>query len=182
VSASLTPPFPGFDEPLEMLRTCHDRIERQCSTLDRLVPHLEAHGCDAAAREAAAAVLRYFDQAGPHHHADEESELFPQLLAALPGDEATRVKVLVQHLVADHREMEALWARLRKTLEPLARGEASSLDMELVTRFVGLYARHMTAEESEVLTLAERFLPHKVLVEIGQAMAQRRGVKRVVGD
>ena len=109
-------------------------------------------------------------------------ELFPKLLAALPGDEATRVKVLVQHLVADHREMEALWARLRKTLELLARGEASSLDAELVARFVALYTRHMTAEEREVLRLAERFLPHKVLVEIGQAMAQRRGVKRAVGD
>lgn len=171
-----TPALAGFDEPLEMLRACHDRIERQCDTLERLVTHVQAQGCDAAAREAATAVLRYFDQAGPHHHADEEQDLFPRLLAAASGEEAERVALLVTTLRADHRAMEALWAQLRQALEPLASGEATSLDGELVAQFSALYRRHIAAEEGEALECAERILPPEVLAEIGRAMSIRRGV------
>ena len=39
--------FPEFstpageaEAPLEMLSACHDRMQRQCATLKRLVPHL----------------------------------------------------------------------------------------------------------------------------------------------
>jgi hypothetical protein len=41
-----------------MLKECHRRVEDQCDTLLRLVPHVAAHGSDAAAAEAAAAVVR----------------------------------------------------------------------------------------------------------------------------
>ena len=70
-------PGAGFDAPLAMLATCHERGERQCATLLRLVAHLREHGADAQAREAATAVMRYFDRASPDHHADEETDLFP---------------------------------------------------------------------------------------------------------
>ena len=36
-------PSAGFEAPLEMLSACHLRIERQCATLRRLVPHLATH-------------------------------------------------------------------------------------------------------------------------------------------
>src|SRR5262245_7979997 len=70
---------PTFEAPLEMLAACHRRIERQCETLSRLVPHLAAHGADGEARAAAAAVMRYFDTSGMQHHEDEERDLFPAL-------------------------------------------------------------------------------------------------------
>ena len=43
----------GFDTPLAMLAECHRRVEDQCTTLQRLLPHLAAHGPDRAAAEAA---------------------------------------------------------------------------------------------------------------------------------
>ncbi len=181
MSAPLTPALAGFDEPIEMLRACHERIEQQCGTLERLVPHVKAHGCDTAAREAATAVLRYFDQAGPPHHADEEQDLFPRLLAAATGEEAERVALLVTSLLADHREMETLWAGVRRALEPLAKGDASRLDSEGVAAFCALYRRHMATEEGEVLALAERVLAPEALAEVGRAMSLRRGVKPVEG-
>src|SRR5689334_1951600 len=72
-------PAPGFDEPLEMLAACHERIEAQLRTLEKLVEHLSqncaangaAHGADNSARDAAARVMRYFDTAGVEHHRDE---------------------------------------------------------------------------------------------------------------
>ena len=98
MSAPLTPALAGFDEPIEMLKACHERIERQLSTLERLLPHLAANGCDGEARQAAANILRYFNEAGPHHHADEEQDLFPFLLAQRRED-AERANVLVAALL-----------------------------------------------------------------------------------
>ena len=68
-------PAAGPEDPLAMLSACHERVERQCRTLTRLLPHLAQHGADAQAREAGQAVLRYFDEAAPNHHADEEDDL-----------------------------------------------------------------------------------------------------------
>ncbi len=73
----LKQPGPSFDEPLEMLAACHERIEAQLRTLERLGPHLEKHGCDAEAKAAAQAVLRYFDTAGRLHHQDEDDDQRP---------------------------------------------------------------------------------------------------------
>ena len=78
----------GFEVPLEMLSACHLRIEHQCSTLRRLVPHLLARGADAEARAAAASVLRYFETAAKDHHADEEVDLFPALIESMAGSDA----------------------------------------------------------------------------------------------
>ena len=63
-----TDPAPSFNTPLEMLAECHRRVEAQCATLKRLVPHLAEKGPDQASREAAAAIMRYFDLAAPKHH------------------------------------------------------------------------------------------------------------------
>ena len=78
-------PAAGFEVPLEMLSACHGRVEQQCRTMLRLVPHLAANGPDQAAREAAQNIMRYFDTSAKHHHADEEEELLP-LAARLLGD------------------------------------------------------------------------------------------------
>ena len=72
----MTAEFPGFsshaasfEAPLEMLDACHGRIRKQCATLLRVRSHVKANGADAAASAAARGVIRYFDKAGPDHHA-----------------------------------------------------------------------------------------------------------------
>ena len=40
----------GSDDPLAMLRACHERIRKELATLDRLRLHLPENGCDADAR------------------------------------------------------------------------------------------------------------------------------------
>jgi hypothetical protein len=67
-------PAPSFDEPLEMLAACHERIEDKLKVLERLAPHLEKSGCDPEAKSAAHAVLRYFDTSGVWHHQDEDED------------------------------------------------------------------------------------------------------------
>ena len=71
---------PSWDDPLEMLQACHERIEAQLALLARLRTHLAEHGVDQAAQEAIAGIQRYFTLAAPLHHQDEEEDLFPAMV------------------------------------------------------------------------------------------------------
>ena len=176
-------PIPGhssppasFDEPLQMLAACHQRIERQCDTLRRLLPHVAAHGVDTQAREAAQAVLRYFDSAAVHHHQDEEQNLFPALLESMAGSDPVCLRELVDALSAQHRELDAHWRALRPHLARMAEGEAAAPPAQTVERFVDAYTQHLARENVELLPMAARLLDDAALRDIGQAMQARRGL------
>lgn len=169
---------PGFDEPLEMLRACHERIAAQCDTLGKLQAHLAHTGLDDQAQQAAAAVLRYFDIAGRHHHADEEENLFPVLLASTDGEQAAEVRTLVAALLGEHEAMERAWLDLRATLERIARGEEAALSPQAVADFGAAYRSHIQTENARVFPLAERVLSPEQREALGRAMAERRGVRR----
>jgi iron-sulfur cluster repair protein YtfE (RIC family) len=109
-------PAVGFEVPLEMLAACHGRVQHQCETLLRLVTHLQTHGADRPAQEAASAVMRYFDTAARHHHEDEEQDLFPALLESMAGSDAVCLRELTASLCSDHRLLEQRWASLRQRL------------------------------------------------------------------
>jgi len=169
-------PSGGFEAPLEMLAACHDRIQRQCDTLRRLVTHVDAQGVDAQAIEAARAVMRYFDQAALDHHADEEQDLFPALLEAMAGSDAVCLREMVEQLTRQHRELEDHWQVLRRVLVCIAAGEAVALDAVLVQRLVTAYEQHLAREDAELLPMAARLIGDAPLQQIGRAMRQRRGI------
>ena len=58
------------------------------------------------ARAAADAVMRCFDTSAAHHHADEEADLFPALLEAMPGSDPVCLRELVEALCAEHRRAD----------------------------------------------------------------------------
>ncbi|MBY0467146.1 MAG: hemerythrin domain-containing protein, partial [Burkholderiales bacterium] len=74
-------PGAGFEAPFEMLAACHERVVRMLTLLARLRAHLTEKGWDPSVAQAAQDVMRYFDQAAPKHHDDEERHVFPHLLA-----------------------------------------------------------------------------------------------------
>ena len=163
---------PGFDRPLDVLEACHGRIARQCDTLDALLAHLPAHGADLQARQAARAVITYFDSAAVHHHDDEERNLFPLLeQAGAPG-----ACDLVEDLTLEHDELALLWRGLRGPLEQVASGAAAALDAARVHRFVALNRSHLEFENAHVLPLARQTLGATEVERLGRAMAARRGV------
>lgn len=171
-----TAPAVGFDQPFEMLEACHERVQRSLRLLARLVAHLREQGCDAAARAAAADVLRYFDVAAPHHHEDEERHVFPALLA---GADAALAEA-VRRLQADHLEMARSWAAARGPLQALASGarDALAADEEaLLTHFAGLYEQHLLTEDTRVYPAARRQFDDAALQRMGEDMARRRGAR-----
>ena len=172
-------PAAGFEAPLEMLSACHGRVERQCQTMLRLVPHLAANGPDQAAREAAQNVMRYFDTSAKHHHADEEEDLFPVLLQAAPAAEIVPLRELIAALCAQHRELEQAWGALRRKLEGIRLGTMCELDPKEVGCMVELYRLDIAREEAELLPLAARLLGDAQLDVVGRAMRARRGIKDI---
>ena len=171
----LKQPGPGFDEPLEMLQACHERIQEQLATLERLGPHLEKHGCDAEARAAAQRVLRYFDTSGVFHHQDEDEDLFPLLAAKAAAAARRDVSTALDELREEHRTMDAQWKRLRERLQAVAGGEPR-LAAEEVASFAWLYRRHMDREATAVLPFARSVLSADERATLGRRMAARRNL------
>lgn len=179
-------PFPGhgapgasFEVPLEMLEACHGRVRHQCATLRRLPAHLAAHGADAQARNAAVAVMRYFNTAALDHHADEEVDLFPALTDAAAGADAVCLRATIDRLLAEHRMLEGRWQRLRVLLADIAAGQRGTLADTDVLPLIELYERHIAYEEAGLLPMAARLLGDAALDRIGRAMRLRRGIERV---
>ncbi len=169
-------PVAGTEVPLEMLSACHGRIKDQCATLRRLVVHLAAHGADDGARIAARNVMRYFDHAANDHHADEEQDLFPALLESMAGSDPVCLREMTAGLTAEHRQLEALWRRVRADLQRIGEGESASLRADAAEELVALYERHIEREERELLPMAARLLSDQDLARIGRAMRERRGI------
>lgn len=175
--------FPGFpapaaamDQPLEVLAACHERIERQCATLERLSEHLTTAGADEAARTAAAGVIRYFTTAALDHHADEETDLFPALLEAVAGSDASCLRALLDGLVAEHIALAAHWRQLAPFLEKVGAGKAPNADQlaATVAAFAAAYRAHIVRENQELLPMAARLLGDDDTARLGQAMTARR--------
>lgn len=173
---SLLPHAPALDEPIEMLEACHDRIEAQLQTLERLLAYLPGHGADQQARQAAQAILRYFDLAGPNHHEDEERDLFPAL-AALAGDESATVDALIKDLLTDHVGMASALDAVRRQLTPIAAGTGTALEPAAVRLLTSRYRSHIEKENRELLPLARRLLTRQDVEALSQAMTARRQPK-----
>ncbi len=167
---------PGFEQPLAVLKHCHDRIRKQLATLDKLLQHLPEHGADEQARAAASAVLRYFTVAAPLHHEDEEIDLLPTLEHTAQGDDAALLKELLPLILAQHEQMARQWLVLEKPLTAIAGGTAASLDEQGVKDFQEIYAGHMLIEETQIAPMAKRIFSAAQMEKFGDAMQLRRGI------
>lgn len=147
---------PADTAPLDGFADCHIGIMKRLNVLDQLPALLEPA---ARARRIAKDSLEFFREAIFEHHLDEETELFPAVLAsAQPGAERMRVQTMVGRLTREHRILEGLWKVLEKDLRRVARGQDADLDVEEVRALVAAYASHATCEEVEFLPLCEAIL------------------------
>ena len=167
---------PGFDQPLAVLKHCHDRIRKQINTLDKLLQHLPEHGCDEQAIQATKAVLRYFNEAAPLHHEDEEIDLLPTLQATATGEDAAQLREYLPLILEQHHQMGALWAILEQQLQAIAQAESPLLSETDVLQFKEIYAGHMQLEETKIAPMAMRIFSEEQMKKLGAAMQQRRGI------
>ena len=151
-----TPQTEPEDAPLLNFSNCHVGILSHLKSFAELPALLEPA---TRARKIAEETLKFFRDAVYEHHAEEERELFPAVLAsAVKGEERDRIKVMVDQLTAEHRVVEAAWARLEPELKKVAKGQVSELNMAGVEHLVRSYQTHATFEETQFLPLAHTIL------------------------
>ena len=167
---------PGFDQPIAVLKHCHDKIRKQLTTLQNLLAHLAQHGNTADAQQAAKAVLQYFNKAAHLHHDDEEQDLMPMLQATATGDDATLLATLVPEILADHQRMDQAWLTLRPELDAIAAGTGTQLSADGVAAYVAAYHAHMSKEEGQLAPMAKRLFSAQQMEQLGTAMQRRRGI------
>ncbi len=167
----------GFDDPIGMWLGCHRRIEKQLKTLAKLPAHLADKGIDAEASTAAQSILRYFERSGPHHHEDEDRDLFPLLEKRITdAGEAAALPRAARAAGGRPPPHGAVLGEARKPLQGIADGIAKPLVEADVHAFRSIYETHIPAEDAAIPELARRYLSAADLEALGRSMATRRGV------
>lgn len=142
--------------PLENFSNCHAGILRHLADLSDL-PALLAPA--ERARRIATDAVAFFRDAVFEHHAEEEMELFPAVLAsAVAGEEKSRVREVIDRLTREHRAVETLWKELEPGLKQVAKGMHSEFDAARLERLVREYTAHARYEETEFLPLSQEIL------------------------
>lgn len=167
---------PGFDQPIAVLKHCHDKIRKQLTTLQNLLGHLGQNGNTPEAQQAAKAVLQYFNKAAHLHHDDEEQDLMPMLQATATGEDAALLATLVPEILADHQRMDQAWLTLRPELDAIAAGTDSQLSHDGVRDYIAAYQAHMAKEEGQLAPMAKRLFSARQMEQLGTAMQRRRGI------
>ncbi len=165
-------------KPLNSFVDCHAGIISHLHSFGELAALLEPA---ARARQIATETLEFFRSAVFSHHKDEEKELFPTVLAkARPGEEKARMQRYVDQLVAEHRQIEAMWRKLEPHLEKIAKGQPDAkLVSDDITVLVKSYQAHAALEENEFLPLSSQILgrDNAGMAELGLSLHIRHAVR-----
>ena len=164
--------LPGFDEPLALLRACHKNITDHCERLENLIIHINAQGIDDEARKAARNIIRYFSTSALLHHRDEEEDLFPRM-----NRQSIRIAELIRDLKQEHVKLDQLWDIITPELKKLPDENFSDDFLQASSEFCALSRQHVNRENMEFLPLAASSLSELELKDIGESMAERRGVR-----
>lgn len=143
--STLADAAPVFEE----LDACHRQIHVQLLQLGELARHVQAQGVDETARRLAGPIEAFFSGTSRQHHIEEETRVFPQLLAGGSAE----VQALVRTLQQDHGWIEENWIALAPQLRAIATGSHWISEEEFlhaVEVFHDLCLGHIALEESVV--------------------------------
>lgn len=162
--------FPTWNEPIEMLYTCHNKVKRFCNQLRILPDYIIKNGINQVVKNDVQQILTYFNKSAPLHHDDEEKDFFPALLEKLPEVQADIDKLENEHVVLHQN-----WAQLSVQLEQVLTGERPNVERALIADFIAAYERHIALEEP-LFELGKTHLPADELKSMGKIMSERRKV------
>lgn len=171
-------PLAGFDQPLQLLKDCHRRIEHFLGVLGAVVDHTGEGPLDDEGRRALEIALWYFHEAAPRHTADEEESLFPRLRRSQhPGADDSMQDMA--RLEDDHRRADAAHQQVHQLGQRwLSAGRLGPEDREAFGRLLKelstTYSAHIRLEEERIFEAASRVLTAEELREIGSEMERRR--------
>lgn len=152
---------PAQVDPFKALDACHQQIHLQLAELADLLERLEASSDSPHCRQKAKTIEAFFSEVARPHHAEEEKNIFPMLLASDNAELVQAVRTLQQ----DHGWIEQNWLELAPMLRALAQGEDWADMAELKHNaevFVSLCHDHIVLEESLIYPEAKARLAEEL--------------------
>lgn len=131
----------------DALDACHRQTLQHLCELEELATQLDDASLAAQVHGRADLIDRFFSDVSRAHHAEEETTVFPPLLAS--GD--AELVHAVQTLQQDHGWIERNWDALGPQLRAIAKGESWPDPAEFqhgVKLFVNLCREHIALEET----------------------------------
>lgn len=166
----------GFEDPIEILNSCHEKVRHFASLTIRLRDYLQKVGVDSTATEAATRIRRYFNVAAVLHHEDEERDLFPALMSLNDGliSDVSKSALVqaIQSLQHEHETLAEAWSQIDRWLASVESGTPAP-EPACVDLFAHAYTRHADREENEIYPYA-KYLHQSEIQRIGLNMVKRR--------
>ncbi|MDP1528302.1 MAG: hemerythrin domain-containing protein [Rhodoferax sp.] len=144
-------------EQFKALDACHQKIHEQLAELADLLERLDTESDSPHCRQKAKTIEAFFSEVARPHHAEEEKNVFPALLASDNAELVQAVRTLQQ----DHGWIEQNWLELAPMLRAIALGEDWADVTELKHNaevFVNLCHDHIMLEESLIYPEAKAHL------------------------
>jgi hemerythrin-like domain-containing protein len=144
-------------EQFKALDACHQKIHEQLAELADLLERIDTESDSPHCRQKAKTIEAFFSEVARPHHAEEEKNVFPALLASDNAELVQAVRTLQQ----DHGWIEQNWLELAPMLRAIAQGEDWADMAELKHNaevFVSLCHDHIMLEESLIYPEAKAHL------------------------
>lgn len=158
-------------DQFKALDACHQQIHQQLAELTDLLDRLDTESDSPHCRQKAKTIEAFFSEVARPHHAEEEKNVFPVLLASDNAELVQTVRTLQQ----DHGWIEQNWLELAPMLRAIAQGEDWADMAELkhnVEVFVCLCHDHIVLEETLIYPEAKARLVEE-LASRAQRLAQQ---------
>ena len=143
------------------LDQCHQHIHEHLEQLAELLLRLESYSDSAHCRQKAKTIEAFFSETARDHHAEEERNVFPNLLLS---DNAELVQAVLT-LKQDHGWIEQNWLELAPMLRAIAQGE-DWVDIAELTHnvevFLSLCHDHIVLEETLIYPEAKSRLAQEM--------------------
>ncbi len=153
-----------LDDPFAQLTRSHRRLEERLDDLTR------ASASAPLDVELVRDVAGFFARAVRRHEEDEERSLFPRLAAR------AELAPILERLAREHREHEALHARLDAIVADLEAGKVAARALDAVAdALMRAYRTHIEDEERHLFPAARAALDATAIAEISAEMDARRG-------
>jgi hemerythrin-like domain-containing protein len=149
------------NDRFKALDLCHQQIHEHLNQLTDLLGQLEAHSDTPHCRLTAKNIEGFFSDTARDHHAEEERNVFPNLLLS---DDAQLVQAVLT-LKQDHGWIEQNWLELAPMLRAIASGEDWVDNAELIHHvevFLTLCRDHIALEETLVYPQAKSRLAQEM--------------------
>lgn len=154
----------------QALDACHQEIQQNLDALSALLPQLEVGADDMAFRQQIGNIEAFFSGTSRQHHAEEEKNIFPPLLASDNAELVHAVRTLQQ----DHGWIEQNWLELAPMLRAIAQGEDWVDPAEMqhhVEVFLSLCQDHISLEETLIYPEAKRSFADELAARSQRASA-----------